>query len=207
MSRSKRKHKHSYKPAQKAESKKLELEKIQNFPTPVGRFEYDQHRYRFDVLVTGAVGTAVMVVGLLMMLLSVNVLGAPALLMVVVGGYTAFNTYIAKCYPRVVTLDDGSISFTSFGRTDTYHFSEIETFQVRDNRSTLNVYLRINGGGATSGRYFINCADMTDETGKHAQALYVYLLVMEARIDPDNIRTESRHLTDLIEDLSKSQVE
>lgn len=153
-------------------------------------FVYDPHRYLFDVKITGVVGIGAAAVGAGMLVTRTIPLIAAVVL--VLGLYTAFNTFAARCYPRVVTIDDQRVVFESFGRTDEYRLDDITRIQLRENGKTLSLYVRLNGGGLLKGRYFMGCGDMTDASGEPARALYDFFLDMQARLDPDNLRVRAR---------------
>lgn len=153
-------------------------------------YTYDSRRYLFDVQIVGVVGAIAAVVGAVMMVTgALAFFGAIAF---VLGTYTAFNTFVAKCYPRVAMLSDERLELESFGRRDVYRVADISRIQLRENGKTLSVYVRLNGGGVLRGRYFIGCGDMRDEDGCRAQALYDTLLELQARLDPENIRVLAR---------------
>lgn len=153
-------------------------------------YTYDPRRYLFDVQVTGAVGALAAVAGAVMVATGfLAFFGAIAL---VLGLYTAFNTFIAKCYPRVASLDEEYLVLESFGRRDVYRIADIHRIQLRENGKSRSIYVRFNGGGVLRGRYFIGCGDMYDENGQRAQALYDALLDLQARLDPENIRVIAR---------------
>ena len=153
-------------------------------------YVYDDRRYLFDVQITGVVGTVAVVAGIVMV--AANFLAFVGVIAFVVGLYTAFNTFVARCYPRTVTLGEKDVTFESFGRRDTYALADVTRLQVRENARALAVYVRINGGGLTRGRYFVGCGDMYDESGEKARALFDFFLDTEARLDPDNIRVRAR---------------
>ncbi|OUP10390.1 hypothetical protein B5F33_02090 [Collinsella sp. An2] len=153
-------------------------------------FTYDPHRYRFDVMVPGVVGAIAIPVALVM--IASRVLVPIALLVLVVGVYTVFNTFVAKCYPRVVTLSDEALTLESFGRRDVYPIAEIIRMPVRENGQVRSAYIRVNGGGILRGRYFVGCGDMYTPDGERGEALYQFFLDTEARLDPDNIRVRAR---------------
>lgn len=153
-------------------------------------YSYDPRRYLFDVQITGTVGALAAVASAVMVATGfLAFFGAIAL---VLGLYTAFNTFVAKCYPRVASLDEERLVLESFGRCDEYRIADIHRIQLRENGKTLSVYVRFNGGGVLRGRYFIGCGDMYDEEGRRAQVLYDALLDLQARLDPENIRVIAR---------------
>lgn len=156
----------------------------------VQTFTYDEHRYLFDVMVPGVVGALAVPVGVGMAV--AGFLAPIGIIAAVVGAYTVFNTFVAKCYPRVATLSDDALVFESFGRTDTYPLADISRMPVRENGQVRSAYVRVNGGGILRGRYFVGCGDMRTPEGESGEALYQFFLATEARLDPDNIRVRAR---------------
>ena len=65
-------------------------------------YVYDNRRYLFDVQITGVVGAVAVIAGIVMV--AANFLAFVGVIAFVVGLYTAFNTFVARCYPRTVTL-------------------------------------------------------------------------------------------------------
>lgn len=153
-------------------------------------YTYDPHRYLFDVRIPSVLSAIAMLASFLMIAMSFLV--PIAVIFMVVGAYTLFNTMVAKAYPQVVSLNNEELSLTSFGRTDTFRIDEIERLQVRENGMTRNAYIRVNGGGLVRGRYFVGCGDMYNAAGDRAEELYCFFLETEARLDPDNLRVRAR---------------
>lgn len=153
-------------------------------------YTYDAHRYLFDVKIPAMLSAVAIPVACLM--LATGFLPPIAIVLLLVGSYTLFNTLIARTYPRVAALDDEKLALTSFGRTDVYPIREIERLQVRENGMTRNAYIRVNGGGLLRGRYFVGCGDMHDASGETAEPLYRFFLDTEARLDPENLRVLAR---------------
>lgn len=153
-------------------------------------YTYDDHRYRFDVIVPGVVAAIALPVALGMLALSV--LTPIALVVLVVAAYTVFNTFIAKCYPRRVSVSATELVLESFGRRDAYPLAQIKRLSVRENGRVRAAYIRVNGGGVLRGRYFVGCGDMYTPEGEKGEALYQFFLNTEARLDPDNIRVRAR---------------
>lgn len=153
-------------------------------------YSYDARRYLFDVRIPAVLSAVAIPTATLM--IATRFLVPVALIFLIVSAYTLFNTLIARTYPATASLDDNALTFYSFGRTDAYPLDEIRRLQVRENRTTLNAYVRINGGGILRGRYFVGCGDMRDASGNNAERLYRFFLETEARLDPDNLRVRAR---------------
>lgn len=116
---------------------------------------------------------------------------APGLLILfaVVALNQVWNTFVAIANPRVVTIDDGSIAFSAFGRTDRYELPAIREFRIREFPTAGKMYVRVNGGGATRGRYWIQTRVMTE-----GDDLFRKLLDIEYAKHPDSIKARARRV-------------
>lgn len=155
-------------------------------------YTYDAHRYFFDVKLPAIIAVLAALASVVMFVMQVLV--PIAVLLLIVSCYTFFNTLVAHAYPEEVSLDERELVLRSFGRTDTFRLADIARLQLRENGATYSAYIRINGGGLTRGRYFVNCKDLRDTRGGQADELYQFFLDTEARLDPDNLRVRSRKL-------------
>lgn len=158
---------------------------------PQGKtYVYNAHRYLFDVKVPAIVAAIAFLVAAYF---AFTGMFAPiAIGVMVLCAYVLFNTLVARAYPQAVSVIDGELRLSSFGRTDSYRIDELSRLQVRENAMTHNAYIRVNGGGLLRGRYFVGCGDLYDEDGEKALDLYQFFLDTEARLDPENIRVRSR---------------
>lgn len=153
-------------------------------------YRVDRRRYLFDVMAPAAI-SAVLAPACIVLLV-VGIWRPIAAIVLVVTLYTLFNTFVAKCYPRVVTLTDTSLSFESFGAPVVYELASCTSFSVRENGMTKSAYVRVNGGGLLHGRYFVSCGDMYDESQVRADDLYQFFLDLEERFDPNGLRVTAR---------------
>lgn len=103
----------------------------------------------------------------------------------IVAAYQVWNTFIALANPQVVTIDDTTIRFGAYGRTDTFALADITTFSVREFSGKR--YVRINGGGMLKGRYWLQTAYV--ENGDELEA---WLADFEYRIDPHSLKSQAR---------------
>lgn len=156
-------------------------------------YVYDKRRYLFDVQLPVVIAViAFFVAGYFAYSGFVAPIAIGVMLLCV---YVVFNTLVAHAYPQTVSLDEGELRLTSFGRTDAYRIDELTRLQVRENGMTRNAYIRVNGGGLMRGRYFVGCNDLYDEDGVRALDLYQFFLDTEARLDPENLRVRSRQVS------------
>ena len=101
--------------------------------------------------------------------------------------YIIWEDFISNSNPKIVTITDDSISFSSFGRTHTYRWNDIKRFQIKEFITARKMFIRINGGGLLSGRYWVNCYYMND-----CDELYLYLRDKEYEIDPYSLKSQAR---------------
>lgn len=61
---------------------------------------------------------------------------------------------LALAHPDTLDLDDTKIALSSFGRTHTYLWSEVQKLRIK-RLASGTLYVRINDGGLLKGRYWI----------------------------------------------------
>lgn len=103
----------------------------------------------------------------------------------IVATYQVWNTFIALANPQVVTIDDKTIRFSAYGRTDSFALADITTFLVREFSGKR--YVRINGGSMFKGRYWLQTACI--ENGDELEA---WLADFEYRVDPHSLKSQAR---------------
>lgn len=148
-------------------------------------YTYDPKRYRVEVLVTGWFCVFIFVVCILLAI--GGFLPIVMFACAIVALYTVWNTFAAHAYPNVVTLSDKAISFTSLGRTDAYDIADITQISVKEFPYSDKSYVRINGGGLTSGRYWVNGQWMND-----GHELFEKLTELDLKINPEGLKAHSR---------------
>jgi hypothetical protein len=148
-------------------------------------YTYDATRFLIEVTFTGWFCVFVTVACIIMAIMGI----VPGVMAVcaVVAFYTAWNTFVSRAYPREVTVDDESISFTCFGRTDTYRFADIDDIRVREFPYAYKSYVRINGGGMLKGRYWVRGQWFDD-----GEELYRRITDIECTIMPDSLKARAR---------------
>ena len=117
---------------------------------------------------------------------------ALGVLILIVAGYQTWNTFVAIANPQDVIVDDDSISFCAFGRTDRYAFEDIKSFNVREVGGDAKVYVRVNGGGLLRGRYWLQILYTSD--GKE---LFQWMEDFEYRVEPDSLKARARRASEL----------
>ena len=154
-------------------------------------YRYDDKLYLVGITITGWFCAFVAVASLVLASPLFSFLPPLMAVVAVVAAYVVFNTFISRSYPREVTVSDDEVSFTSFGRTDTFRLADIHEFSVRE-MGNDRTYVRINGGGLLKGRYWVQ-GDYIDGGSELCQAL----VDMEGRINPDSLRSRARRSSQL----------
>ena len=108
------------------------------------------------------------------------------LIVILVAGYTAWNTFIAISNPQKVTIADDFVSFSAYGRTDSFELAELDRFMIREFPSAGKMYIRINQAGIFKGRYWLYTMMFSD-----GQELFRKLLEIERNIHPDSLKTQA----------------
>lgn len=105
----------------------------------------------------------------------------------IVAFYQTWNTFIARCYSRSVTIGDDEISFELFGRSQTYKISELKEFQIRGGSRGGKMYVRAGKHNALHGRFWIS-TDVYED----GEELASRLIEIENAVDPDSLRVQAR---------------
>lgn len=161
-------------------------------------FSYNPLQYLFNVTLTGIFCGAV-VLGCIYLIVFSSI--SPVLLSVIalVALYTMWNCFISKSNSASVTVSDDVISFTSFGRTDTYIINDIDTIRIREFPTGGKMYIRINDYGLRKGRYWIHFSKFED-----GKTLMKKLLDIEYAIHPDSLKARARTVNTNFMKLKKS---
>lgn len=145
----------------------------------MSKYLYDKKA--FDKTITGT-GVFCLLVGLysVWMMLSGNMLFWIVLLVCV---YQVYNTFFSLSNPSEVDITESSISFSAYGKTNTYPLDEITTFRVKEINPPKKLYLRIGTPSSREGRYWINCGNMND-----SKELWERLAYLEYCKEPGQIK-------------------
>ncbi len=109
--------------------------------------------------------------------------------------YQLWNTFVAIANPREVTLTDEEISFSCWGRTESYRIDELKEFRVREFPTAGKMYIRVNDHNIFHGRYWLQTQQMTN--GKE---LFQRIQDLEYAIHPDTLKARARRVnTEYIE--------
>ena len=115
-------------------------------------YTYEPSRYKFKIIY---IGYLIIVFGLFCLVkwimdpgLNLYVFG------VVAAAYNTINTFVLKCSPSAITVDDESITFHAMGERK-FMISDFEDFNIREN-ANAQFYIRITTKDGKSQRYWVN---------------------------------------------------
>jgi len=148
-------------------------------------YVYNAPEYFRKVTLTGIVGAIVFVVAIVNLAIGAELIPV-WVLAALVAGYTVLNTFVARCYPAQVILEEDGISFSAYGKTDKYLFDEITRFSVKDWRGSGRMYLRINKSNMLRGRYWLYCRRCND-----GEELFMYILKLEYKTHPTSWKAKA----------------
>lgn len=149
------------------------------------RYTYIKRYFAIEVVLTGAVSTAALVVCPLAAFS--GFLPGVMVVLAVAALYQVWNTFIAIANPETVVIDGGAIAFSAWGRTDRYEAGEITEFRVREFPTAGKMYVRVNGGRLLRGRYWLQTRVMTD-----GDELFRRICDMEYAMHPDTLKAYAR---------------
>jgi hypothetical protein len=81
--------------------------------------------------------------------------------LLVLTSYVLFNTLVSGSYPSSVSISTDVIVFKSYRKKHIYKIDEIKKFYVKG-LADKGMYIRIEGGSLTRGRYFIKTKKFSD---------------------------------------------
>lgn len=150
-------------------------------------YTYIKRYFIIEVLLTGIISIAAL---LLCTTWAIMGIYPPLMVLIDIAAiYQIWNTFIAIANPEQVTLDDEELSFSCWGRTDSYRLSEIKELRIREFPSAGKMYLRINNHNLLHGRYWLQTKQM--ENGKE---LFQRLLDLEYQLHPDTLKARARRV-------------
>lgn len=149
-------------------------------------YTYNKLHYNIRITGIGYFGIAMFLYGLYRLFT-----GAPIYYLALVGisFYIIYETFITCANPNVVIISDKKITFKDPRRQDTYYWSEIKDWRVKDLPDRKQCYIRINKNKFNffKGRYWVYCYYFTD-----CDELYDFILDKEAELHPNTIKAENR---------------
>ena len=148
-------------------------------------YVYQPREYFWKVTLTGIIAAVVLAASPFLIFANPHLRNL-LLFVMLVTSYTLFNTFIARCYPSKIILEEDGISFVSYGRTVKYRFDEIKRFMVKDWRGSGRMYIRINKPSLLQGRYWLYLRRCND-----GEELFLYLLKLEYKTHPDSWKSKA----------------
>lgn len=150
-------------------------------------YTYEKRYFVIEVLITGIISVAAVV---LCPIIALQGFYPPIMgMLAIVGFYQTWNTFVAIANPETVTIDDETISFSAWGRTDSYRLDELTEFRVREFPSAGKMYLRINKHTIFKGRYWLQTKQFTD-----GAELFRRVCDMEYQLHPDSLKATARRV-------------
>ncbi len=108
-------------------------------------------------------------------------------LILVVGLYQFVNTFIYISNPKEVEIDGDRVSFSAYGKVNTFDWKEVAFFRIKEVDVPNKMYVRIVTEDGRKGRYWINCKFM--ESGKE---LWDYFLFLEYEKEPNQLKYQAK---------------
>ena len=109
------------------------------------------------------------------------------LLILIITGYTIWNSFISMSNPSKVVLSKDGVTFSAYGREDHYPMADIKSFRVKDFPGSRKMFIRVNGGGILKGRYWVAAYYFND-----TDELYNAILELENKIHPGTLKSRAR---------------
>ena len=150
-------------------------------------YSYLKRYFFIEVTLTGMVCLAALVV--CPYLAYKGIVPGIMIVLMVPAAYQVWNTFIAIANPETVEIDEEAISFSAWGRTDRYAWSDVRSFRVREFPSAGKMYIRINDSSLFKGRYWLQTRVMTD-----GRELFQRICDLEFRIHPDTLKARARRV-------------
>lgn len=147
-------------------------------------YKIDSQYFHIHITFNGIVAACVIIACIIGILLGFY----PKLLgmVILVSGYTIWNTFAAISNPQIVTISDDFISFSAYGKRDVFDLCELSSFMIREFPSAGKMYVRVNKPGLLKGRYWLYTMMYSD-----GQELFGKLLEIERNIHPDSLKTQA----------------
>ncbi len=129
-------------------------------------------------------------------------------LFLVVGAYQFVNTFVYIINPQTVQIDGNVVSFSAYGKVNTFDWSDVTFFRIKEVDVPNKMYIRITTADGRKGRYWINCKFM--ENGKE---LWDYFLFLEYEKEPNQLKFQAKTpqnpfatVVELVEDVATGEV-
>lgn len=104
----------------------------------------------------------------------------------IVSGYFVWETFISIANPSKVEIDKKGITFSAYGKSHHYDWSEVRRFRCKPLASGTKMFVRINEAGIFRGRYWVNCYYYSEGT-----ELFKFLFNKEIEVDPEGLKAKA----------------
>jgi hypothetical protein len=148
-------------------------------------YEFEKKAYRNKVLLPNII----MVPLLLYFLYRVIFVGTNIYLWVmgvIVCIYSLTNTFIKKTNPRIITVNDEEIVFSSFGEKR-FVIKDLIKFRIRVSTPNYQVLVRVEDINKQNGSFWVTYSQFNDKLDLIAEFDYI-----EKKIHPDSLRIKGR---------------
>ena len=148
-------------------------------------YNYNAKKFRMKVTVTGVFCILIALYAIWQLIVTKEPIWVAV---IIVAGYTVWNSFVTISNPSKVTLSDEEIVFSAYGREDHFPMTEIKSFRVKDFPNVRKLFVRINNASWFKGRYWIPAAFFND-----TDELYKAILDIEERIHPSTLKSMARY--------------
>jgi|GEM_PF-561764 len=154
-------------------------------------YVYEPPFYQIEVTAVGVLCAAVLVACIWMAVANVGIGPELSVVVGIVCFYQVWNTFVSLSNPERVIVDEDAdtITFSGYGRENTYVISELKTFLVRPFPSSGKTYVRVNDHSISKGRYWVPTKMFND-----SRELFDFLCNLEYRVHPDSIKARARNV-------------
>ena len=118
---------------------------------------------------------------------------------IIICAYIIMEDFVTISNPSSVTITDESITFSAYGRSHKFLWNEMRSFTIKEFISSRKMFIRINGGGIFSGRYWLSCLYFLD-----GEELYMWLRDKEYLMNPNSLKSQARRSNE--KDFAQRQV-
>ncbi|MBR0385789.1 MAG: hypothetical protein IJI05_04495 [Erysipelotrichaceae bacterium] len=149
------------------------------------KYTYDKKRYAVRITGIGYFSIAMLVYALYRIVTSFSYAFVG---MAAICCYIIFETFLSCANPNEVIISEKRITFKDPYRSDSYRWSDIHDFRVKEFPQRKQLYIRINKDkfDLFKGRYWVFCLYFND-----CDELYKYLVLKEIEIHPDGLKAKS----------------
>lgn len=147
-------------------------------------YYYKKNLFFRRVTFTAAFCTVIFLYGCLKLIVTAN---AAWIIVLIVSGYTVWNSFVSISNPSKIILSDTEIVFCAYGREDRYIIKELKDFKVKDFPDVKKMFVRVNNPTLFTGRYWIPASSFND-----SDELYKRILSVENKLNPNSLKARAQ---------------